>query len=380
MRSKVGVPPRRMRDGLRHVIFVFALCVAPFTQAGSAAAADGDPQAVESAIRRTPAPSVRQMLGMATNSNIADLSQTNLHRQLDSATGARVPRGLAALQTAVDSPTANTSSSDEIFPDGFDRLCRALGNSCGSAGDCCSATCSGNTCINASGTLGCRADSDLCSAASDCCSGHCDLGASGGSCVPLSDFGVGVCAVDGEPCSASDACCSHVCASVPGGGMACQAPSGCNVTHDLCTTNAACCGSAGSYGAGATAVNCSITAGMNAGLCSNPSGCKPNGSLCGGTSGSDCCSGNPNNVDSCGPDLIGVNRCRSPACISSGQACASSADCCNSVPCVPDAGGTLSCAVASCMPSTAACTTNADCCSGLQCAIAPGALGGTCMN
>ncbi len=66
----------------------------------------------------------------------------------------------------------------------------------------------------------------------------------------------------------------------------------------------------------------------------------------------------------------------------SGQACASSADCCNSLPCVPNASGTppLVCAAASCAPSTAACTTDADCCSGLQCSIEPGALGGTCVN
>ena len=378
------VLPQHTRDALRRVVFVLAFCVAPFTQAGNAASADVSSNAVESAVRHAPAPGVRQMLETATNTNIADASQSNLRRQLDSATGARAPRVLAALQPAATvSLIANTSSGDEIFGDGFDRPCRALGNSCGSASDCCSMTCGANTCINASGTIGCRADSDICSAASDCCSGTCNLtGAGGGICEPLSDFVTTTCAVDGEPCSASSACCSQVCASVPGGGMACGAPSGCNPVHDLCTTDAACCGSTGSYGAGGAPVVCAITAGMSAGLCKPPTGCKPNGSLCNVNAGTDCCSGNSQVEDTCGPDLTGVFRCRSLSCSNSGQACASSADCCNDLPCVPNASGTppLVCAATACVPSSAACTTDADCCSGLQCSIAPGALGGTCVN
>ena len=227
MRSMVCVPPLCTRDVLRCVAFVFAFCVAAFAQAGNAASADVSPKAVESTVRRAPAPSVRQMLAAATNTNIADdASQSNVRRLLDSATGARAPRVLAAPQPAATvSLTANTSSGDEIFADGFDRPCRALGNSCGAASDCCSTTCSANTCINASGTTGCRADSDICSAASDCCSGTCNLtDASGGICEPLSNFVTTTCAVDGEPCSASSACCSQLCASVPGGGMACRPP------------------------------------------------------------------------------------------------------------------------------------------------------------
>jgi hypothetical protein len=200
------VPPQCARDALRRVAFVFAFCVAPFAQAGSAASADVNTKAVESAVRHAPAPGVRQMLESATNTN-DDASHSNLRRLLDGATGARAPRVLAALQPSATGPLiANTSSNDEILADGFDRPCRALGNSCGSASDCCSTTCSANTCINASGTIGCHADSDICSAASDCCSGTCNLtGARGGICEPLSDFVATSCAVDGEPCSASSA-------------------------------------------------------------------------------------------------------------------------------------------------------------------------------
>jgi len=380
MRSMVCVPAQRTRDALRRVAFIFAFCVAPFAQAGNNAAPDDvSAKAVDSAVRQAPAPSMRQMLKAATNSTAADdASQGNLRRLLDSATRANAPRVFAALQPAATvSLIASTSSGDQIFADGFDRPCGALGNSCGSASDCCSMTCSANTCINASGSIGCHADSDICSAASDCCSGQCDLtGASGGICKPLSDIVATSCAVEGEPCSASGACCSQLCASVPGGGMACQAPSGCNVTHDLCSVDAACCGGTGG------SVHCSTIGGTNPaeGLCSNPTGCKPNGSLCGGASGKDCCSGNADNVNSCGPDLVGVNRCHSLVCVASGQACASSADCCNDLPCVPNSSGTLVCAATSCMPAAAACTTNADCCGGLQCSIAPGALGGTCVN
>ena len=375
MRGMDCVPPQCMRDPLRRWAFVVAVLVAPFAQAGNTAVAEVGPKAVESAVRH--APSVRQMLAAATNTNLAgDPSQGNLRRLLDSATGARARGVLGAPQPAATVPLiANTNAGDDIFTDGFDRPCLALGNNtCTSSSDCCSMTCSQNTCINASGSTGCHADLDTCSAASDCCSGQCDLTASGGSCVPLSAFVATSCAVDGEPCSASSACCSQLCASVPGGGMACQSPSGCNVRNELCTADATCCGGTGG------SVFCTAIAGTNPveGLCSGPFGCKPNGSLCGGASGTDCCSGNANSVNSCGPDLAGVNRCHSLDCVASGQTCASSADCCNAAPCVPDAGSTLRCAATSCMPSTAACTTDADCCSGLQCSIAPGALGGTC--
>ena len=381
MRSMVCIPPQCTRDALRRVAFVFAFCVAPFAQAGNAASADVSPKAVESAVRHAPAPSVRQMLETATSTNIADdASQSNLRRQLDFATRARAPRVLAAPQPAATvSLIAITSSGDEIFPDGFDRPCRALGISCGTGSDCCSTTCSANTCINASGTIGCHADSDLCSAASDCCSGQCNLtGASGGICEPLSNFGVTSCAVEGEPCSASSDCCSQLCASVPGGGMACQYLSGCQVRAELCTVDAACCG-----GTAGGNVHCSVIAGTNPaeGLCSNPTGCKPDGEVCGGTLGTDCCGG-IGTSGLCRPDQAGVNRCSTTptSCMPAGQVCGDSADCCNSAPCVPDAGGTLRCAATSCMPSTAACTTNADCCSALRCSIAPGALGGTCVN
>lgn len=377
MRGVVRVPSRCARDALRRLAFVFAFCAISFAPAGSATSADGNTNMAETTVRHAPAPSLRQMLDTGTDTHVADdASRSNLRRLLDSATRAGAPQSAATVRL-----TASASSGDEVFGDGFDRPCRALGASCGSGGDCCSMTCGGNTCINASGTFGCHADSDICSAASDCCSGQCNLtGASGGICEPLSDFVVTSCAVDGEPCSASSACCSQLCASVPGGGMACQSPSGCNVTHDLCTTDTACCGSFGSYGASSSPVTCVVTPGMSAGLCKTPSGCKPNGSLCGGTSGTDCCSGNAQNVDTCGPDLVGVNRCHSLTCGASGQACASSADCCTNAPCVPSASGTppLVCAATACEPSTAACTTDADCCSGLRCAIAPGAFGGTC--
>lgn len=377
MRVMGRVPLRYVRDALRRTAFVLAFCVAAFTQTSIAASGGDTPKALDVAIQHTPAQSVRQMLETATNTSIADdVSQSRLRRLLDSATGASAQRVLGAPQAAATvSLLANTSSSDEIFVDGFDRPCGALGKSCGSGGECCSMTCSANTCINASGTLGCHADADICSAASDCCSGQCNLtGASGGICEPLSDFVATTCAVDGEPCSASSACCSQLCASVPGGGMACQASSGCNVAHDLCTVDAACCG-------GGSNVFCTTIGGTNPaeGLCSNPLGCKPDGEVCGGALGTDCC-GVPGSSGSCVPDLTGVSRCISDSttCVSAGQTCASSADCCNAVPCVPDAGGTLRCAATSCIPSAAACTTNADCCSGLQCAIAPGALGGTC--
>jgi hypothetical protein len=66
--------------------------------------------------------------------------------------------------------------------------------------------------------------------------------------------------------------------------------------------------------------------------------------------------------------------------VSSGGACASSADCCNGAPCVPNPGGSppYVCSGSSCVQACGSCTNNADCCPGTACDLPPGSTHGTC--
>src|SRR5262249_50970164 len=101
------------------------------------------------------------------------------------------------------------------------------------------------------------------------------------------------------------------------------------------------------------------------------------------------CSGNVQQNDTCHQDLLGVPRCSyankgdAGTCTRAGDACSTSADCCNGVPCVPNPGwdggaAQYICASTLCQPVSAGCTTNADCCPGNLCYLPPGASKGTC--
>jgi hypothetical protein len=119
--------------------------------------------------------------------------------------------------------------------------------------------------------------------------------------------------------------------------------------------------------------------------------CQPEGDVChylgnGACSSNsfpnNCCSA-PGNKGLCQLDKLGVPRCfglGTDNCQMPGQACASSADCCNGLPCVPDANGNLVCGSMACVPDGGVCTTNADCCTGDVCVVPPGSTMGTCVN
>jgi hypothetical protein len=87
----------------------------------------------------------------------------------------------------------------------------------------------------------------------------------------------------------------------------------------------------------------------------------------------------------CKQDNLGIPRCLGAEvdCTDPtnyiGQACATSADCCN-LPCVPNPAGDppFVCGGDECVPVDGACTTNADCCSLSMCVIQPGSTSGTC--
>jgi hypothetical protein len=106
-----------------------------------------------------------------------------------------------------------------------------------------------------------------------------------------------------------------------------------------------------------------------------------------------CCSGNVNqNPLVCQQDILGIPRCMmkggqgcADAGSRSGQACATSVDCCG-LPCVPnpsftpDAGASVPAFICggTCVGTGGACTTGADCCPGLPCTMTPGSTRGTC--
>ena len=250
----------------------------------------------------------------------------------------------------------------------------------------------------------CQQTNDTCQTGADCCSNICNpvAGASYGTCGPPPTAASNCSMVDGTVCggvvgpdagqaSCGGSCCSRLCAPFgPTGVLICQPASGCHVVGDVCAADADCCGSAEQPGPGSGNVTCDFSAGGPLGVCRNPEGCKPNGDVCklsylSCNSSCDCCSGNCETEDTCRPDDIGIPRCTNVACLAAGQACATSADCCNNVPCVPnpnpgDGGSPLYCypGGGGCVPACGACTVNADCCAGESCIIAQGAIAGIC--
>jgi hypothetical protein len=131
------------------------------------------------------------------------------------------------------------------------------------------------------------------------------------------------------------------------------------------------------------------------GRCDNGNACRPAGAICKlatttCNAENNCCSGNVNqNPLVCQQDILGIPRCTmtampcSDAGIKTGQACATSADCCG-LPCVPNpsftADGGLPPFVCGgiCVGNGGACTTAADCCPGLPCTAPPGSTRGIC--
>jgi len=275
--------------------------------------------------------------------------------------------------------------------------CATLGNACGANGDCCSQNCQGGLCAPQGGN--CNAIGDVCFSGSGCCSGVCVIpnGATAGTCAS----GGGTCTADGEPCSGCSGCCSRVCAPTATGGHICVPASGCRLIGDLCRKDSDCCGGGATGLPGANEVVCTIIAGSNppVGTCSNPTGCDPDGDVCGLASGNntcgnsrhDCCDCIPPKINCCKLDRAGVPRCYGGSttscpsgydgtpgcCIAAGQICAFSSECCGGAPCVPDGSGQLRCGT-SCGTVGQTCVADSDCCAGLPCTVPRGQLAGTC--
>jgi hypothetical protein len=214
------------------------------------------------------------------------------------------------------------------------------------------------------------------------------MGMMAGTCAVLMTTGSGGCQMDGEPCMGCGNCCSRTCAPTVTGAHACTPASGCRLIGDLCTKDADCCGGANHGLPGAGTVTCNIAAGTTppVGTCSNPTGCDPEGDVCGlaqgtntcGNSRHDCCNCMPPKINCCKIDRSGVPRCYTiGACIPSGGVCTNSSECCMGLPCVPDNAGVLHCGTA-CIPPGGVCTATSDCCQGLTCNVPGGKTSGTC--
>ncbi|HKA86031.1 MAG TPA: hypothetical protein VKE22_00145 [Haliangiales bacterium] len=179
----------------------------------------------------------------------------------------------------------------------------------------------------------------------------------------------------------------------------CQTANGCRVIGDLCQKTSDCCGGAGNglppdTGSGMTV--CNIISGTNppVGTCGNPTGCDPEGDVCGldVNARHDCCGCLPPKINCCKKDSLGVSRCYGGSttncpngydgtpgcCIPTGQICTFTNECCAGNTCLPDSNGILHCTSVSCVPSGGTCTSTEDCCPGSICNLPPGSLSGTC--
>jgi hypothetical protein len=295
--------------------------------------------------------------------------------------------------------TANCANGacEPIVPGG----CLTLGNTCTDSSECCSLNCQGGVCARAftCGSLG-----DICYVALDCCTAVCNIpdGLTAGTCGIINSTGAGGCMVAGQACTDGTNCCSRVCAPTALGGQVCQVTSGCRLEGEMCRQDSDCCGAPGSGLPGDGNSSCVLDPATNpaVGRCRNPTGCDPNGNVCGldANARHDCCACDRHKIDCCKRDLNGVPRCvgadeacpdgytgERPCCVEPGAQCSFSLECCDHVPCVPDALGVLRCLNAGsndggpvCIETGGVCTATSDCCAGLMCIIPPGALAGTC--
>jgi len=349
-------------------------------------------------------PNLRQMLGTATGTGLADdASRSSLRRQLDAATGASATPVPRATQSAVKPVQVSTVSSDEIFWDGFElcgdgvvdspseqcdrsdlggATCTTLGftggalacdNTCHydttqctgcTAASCTNGCCFGDQCEVGVNCATCLSYHQPCTVPTDCCSNNCQ----NGHCeVPA-----GVCLFAHETCSVNGDCCSNQCDVNVDGVSRCSEPNQCKSIGAACSQAADCC-----------------SLDFESGLCSSAGTCTVVGASCGNAA--QCCNGNcvgticTNPATACstlGEACLGNSNCCSGVCDggrcdfdrfcrAEGDLCTSGSDCCNGV---CNAGHCDITAASSCLTDNEPCTALRSCC-GLLCS---GTLPTTC--
>lgn len=282
--------------------------------------------------------------------------------------------------------------------------CKTSGNPCATNGDCCSKFCNAGFCSGA--VSFCAQKGEICAKNSDCCGGNClppPAGGGLGVCGDPTGTGVGGCQPAGVVCQpgadggtqCEQSCCSRSCG--PFGGLSgfkvCQPPSGCRPKGEICLGTSDCCGAPGSPPpTGGPAASCNKTAGAVFGRCDEGGGCREPGAICkaGGalscSTQNDCCEppGLPNGVNCnntpeacCKQDALGI-----PRCIVAPLDCAVAkpppgSTCATSADCCGDPCVGNVC-LGACVPSGGTCTTTADCCTGMPCVTPPGSTKGVC--
>ncbi len=206
--------------------------------------------------------------------------------------------------------------------------CRALGDPCGGASDCCSAHCASSTCV-APGT--CAGAGASCSSRADCCSGLCEpvAGTTARACLAE-------CRPPGASCQRASDCCSLACTGGVCGGSECM------VEGSDCTSNAQCCSN-----------RCDAASGNRCTL-DSVAACRPAGEDCTSGGGGPCCGACNDTVKRCDP---GPGPCRPRSAV-----CRTSADCCNGT-CADDGTGHTVC-VSALLPDGAVCAAGFECASG----------------
>jgi hypothetical protein len=307
-----------------------------------------------------------------------------------------------AACTANEECCGGVCTNDVCAP--LNDACRTSGNPCDAPSDCCSKYCLDGLCSPAPSY--CLQAGDTCRTDFECCGGKCTMadGATLGVCTLAPASGATGCLSAGEVCSGGAVydpanppdtcggeCCSRACYPYgPTGVLICQPPSGCHPTGENCREDLDCCGAEGRPDGDTAAITCMKEGDNPVGRCNNGNSCTPAGGICRlqeieCNANANCCAGNVLQLNTCKQDNLGIPRCLAAEidCTDPqnyvGQACASSADCCN-LPCVPNPDGDppFVCGGDSCVAAGGACTTTADCCRGLPCTILPGATSGIC--
>ena len=283
----------------------------------------------------------------------------------------------SAREAGVDADVTGALPGNDASPPTCDAsapppVCRALGEACGSASDCCSTHCTSGACV---ATGACAGASAPCATPSDCCSGRCEpkngstalaclaeCRPDGAACAGAADCcaldcnggvcGAAECLQEGNDCTTSAQCCSNLCDPAQGNKCAIDPVATCRPSGEDC--------SSGGKG------NCCDVCDGNAQRCDpGPGPCRPLGAIC--SRAADCCNG-----AACTANAGGASLCTAPL-LADGASCQAGFECA-SVSCggnPPACGAPL----AACVPSGGACgeADGGACCSGL-CA------GGVCQS
>jgi hypothetical protein len=221
--------------------------------------------------------------------------------------------------------------------------CKAGGEVCGSAGECCSAVCTAGGCAT---DAFCGAPGTLCASDADCCSMSCpDAGNPGATCAADPCGAIGAGCIDGSTCCSGVCDAGNTCAELPSG----STNSTCTTLGERCAGPLECCSR-----------NCqgADPATATLGWCAPAYTCNAPGDVC--WRPEDCCSGLC--AAPAAPGQPGRCDDASGGCTQDGVPCDNNSNCCTRL-CVDLGSGTRVCQpAAGCRMTGDYCDTTASCC------------------